>query len=221
MISFSDVSKRYATGFEALKSINLEIKTGELVILTGPSGAGKSTLLKLAAGIEYASSGNVVVAGQNLSRLKPQALAVLRRNIGLIFQDHKLLFDRNVFENTALPLAINGYSKADIGKRVRAALDKVGLLDRERANPIQLSGGEQQRLCIARAIVNRPAILIADEPTGNLDSNYAIAIMDLFKSFNQVGVTVIITTHDQAMADRYKPRRLHLENGKLLGEVVA
>ena len=221
MISFLEVSKRYASGHEALKSVSLEIKAGELVIFTGPSGAGKSTLLKLAAGIEYASSGSVVVAGQNLSRLKPQALAVLRRNIGLIFQDHKLLFDRNVFENTALPLAISGYSKADIGKRVRAALDKVGLLDREKANPIQLSGGEQQRLCIARAIVNRPAILIADEPTGNLDSNYAIAIMDLFKSFNQVGVTVIVTTHDQSMAARYNPRHLHLENGKLLNEVVA
>jgi cell division transport system ATP-binding protein len=221
VISFSNVSKRYVSGFEALKSINLEIKTGELVILTGPSGAGKSTLLKLAAGIEYASSGTVMVAEQNLSRLKPQALAVLRRNIGLIFQDHKLLFDRSVFENAALPLAINGYSRADIGKRVRAALDKVGLLDREKANPIQLSGGEQQRLCIARAIVNRPAILIADEPTGNLDSNYAIAIMDLFKSFNQVGVTVIVTTHDQGMAARYNPRRLHIENGKLLDEVIA
>ena len=220
MISFSNVSKRYAAGFEALKSINLEINAGELVILTGPSGAGKSTLLKLAAGIEYASTGNVIVAEQNLSKLKPQALAVLRRNIGLIFQDHKLLFDRSVFENAALPLAINGYSKADIGKRVRAALDKVGLLDREKANPIQLSGGEQQRLCIARAIVNRPAILIADEPTGNLDANYAIAIMDLFKSFNQVGVTVIITTHDHAMATRYNPRHLHLENGKLINGVT-
>lgn len=221
MIGFSQVTKRYSNGFEALKSVSFEVDEGELVVLTGHSGAGKSTLLKLAAGIEHATSGSVVVAGQNLSRLKPQAVALLRRNIGLVFQDHKLLFDRNAFENVALPLAITGYSRIDAARRVRAALDKVGLLDREKANPIQLSGGEQQRLCIARAIVNRPAILIADEPSGNLDAEYAAAIMDLFRSFNQVGATVIISTHDEALAARYQPRRLHLERGHLTNGVAA
>ena len=215
MIAFSTVSKRYSNGFDALKQISFEVNDGELVVITGHSGAGKSTLLKLIAGIEYATGGNVVVGGQNLSRMHSQALALLRRNIGLVFQDHKLLFDRNVYYNVALPLAISGFSRSDAGKRVRAALDKVGLLDREKANPIQLSGGEQQRLCIARAIVNRPAVLIADEPTGNLDTEYAVAIMDLFKSFNQVGVTVLISTHDDALAARYNPRVLHLEHGKL------
>ena len=221
MIGFSQVTKRYSNGFEALKSVSFEVDEGELVVLTGHSGAGKSTLLKLAAGIEHATSGSVVVAGQNLSRLKPQAVALLRRNIGLVFQDHKLLFDRNAFENVALPLAITGYSRVDAARRVRAALDKVGLLDREKANPIQLSGGEQQRLCIARAIVNRPAILIADEPSGNLDAEYAVAIMDLFRSFNQVGATVIISTHDEALAARYQPRRLHLDRGHLANGVAA
>jgi cell division transport system ATP-binding protein len=220
VISFSEVTKRYSNGFEALRTISFEVREGELMVVTGHSGAGKSTLLKLAAGIEYTSSGSVVVAGQNLSRLKPQALALLRRNIGLIFQDHKLLFDRNVFENVALPLAISGYSRTDTVRRVHAALDKVGLLNREKANPVQLSGGEQQRLCIARAIVNRPAVLIADEPSGNLDVDYAVAIMDLFKSFNQVGVTVLISTHDEALAVRCNPRRLHIDKGRLVKEVT-
>ena len=215
MISFSEVSKRYSNGFEALKRVSFVINEGELVAVTGHSGAGKSTLLRLLAGIEYATAGDVLVAGQNLSRLRPQALAVLRRNLGLVFQDHKLLFDRDVYHNVAMPLAISGYSRADAGRRVRAALDKVGLLEREKAKPITLSGGEQQRLCIARAIVNRPALLIADEPTGNLDADYAVAIMDLFKSFNQVGVTVLISTHDEALAGRYKPRLLHLDQGRL------
>jgi cell division transport system ATP-binding protein len=215
VISFSNVTKRYSNGFEALKKVNFEVREGELAIITGHSGAGKSTLLKLIAGIENATSGSVLVAGQNLSRLRSQTIALLRRNIGLIFQDHKLLFDRNVFENVALPLAISGYSRADAARRVRAALDKVGLLNREKANPIQLSGGEQQCLCIARAIVNRPAILLADEPSGNLDSKYAVALMDLFKSFNQVGVTVLISTHDETLASRHNPRRLHLEQGQL------
>lgn len=221
MISFSDVSKRYSTSFEALKHVSFDVKEGELIVVTGHSGAGKSTLLKLIAGIEYASNGSVTVAGQNLSRMRAQALALLRRNIGLVFQDHKLLFDRNVFENVSLPLSISGFSRGDAARRVRAALDKVGLLDREKANPIQLSGGEQQRLCIARAIVNRPAVLIADEPTGNLDSDYAAAIMDLFKSFNQVGVTVLISTHDEALATRYQARVLHLEQGRLAMEAAA
>lgn len=215
MIQLSGVTKRYSNGFEALKQVSFEVKDGEFAVVTGHSGAGKSTLLKLIAGIELPTSGSVVVGGQNVSRLNSHAMALLRRNIGLVFQDHKLLFDRSVFDNVALPLAISGFSAKDAAKRVRAALDKVGLLDREKANPIQLSGGEQQRLCTARAIVNRPAILIADEPTGNLDSDYARVIMDMFKSFNQVGVTVIVSTHDEHLVERYQPRQLALTQGRL------
>jgi len=215
MIQLSGVTKRYSDGFEALKEVNLIVNDGEFVVVTGHSGAGKSTLLKLVAGIELPTVGSVVVGGQNLNRLSMQAMALLRRYIGLVFQDHKLLFERSVFENVALPLAISGFSPKDAAKRVRAALNKVGLLDREKANPIQLSGGEQQRLCIARAIVNRPAILIADEPTGNLDSDYARTIMDMFRSFNQVGVTVLLSTHDAQWAERHQARKLTLVRGKL------
>ncbi len=215
MITFSNTVKRYPNGFEALKGVTLTIDKGEMVAITGQSGAGKSTLLKLAAGIEAASKGSVLVNNQNLAEVKEAGLGVLRRNLGLVFQDHKLLFDRNAFENVALPLSITGFPRADIGKRVRAALDKVGLLDREKANPITLSGGEQQRLCIARAIVNRPAILIADEPTGHLDQAYGATILDLFKSFNQVGVTVLLSTHDELNLARLKCRRIHLDKGKV------
>ncbi|MGB8857516.1 MAG: cell division ATP-binding protein FtsE [Burkholderiales bacterium] len=213
MIDFNKVSKRYANGYEALKNISLSVNKGEMVFITGHSGAGKSTMLKLIAGVERASHGSVNVNGQNVGTLRESALAVLRRNIGLVFQDHKLLFDRNVFENIALPLYIGDYTPAEVGKRVRAALDKVGLLGREKNNPVTLSSGEQQRLCIARAIVNRPSILIADEPTGNLDAEYAAQIVDLFKSFNQVGVTTIIATHDAAMIEKLKPRTVHLDHG--------
>jgi cell division transport system ATP-binding protein len=215
LITFSNTVKRYPNGFEALKGVTLTIEKGEMVAITGHSGAGKSTLLKLAAGIEAASKGSVLVNNQNLAQLKETGLGVLRRNLGLVFQDHKLLFDRNAFENVALPLSITGFPRADIGKRVRAALDKVGLLDREKANPITLSGGEQQRLCIARAIVNRPAILIADEPTGHLDQDYGARILDLFKSFNQVGVTVLLSTHDELNLARLNCRRVHLNLGKI------
>ncbi len=215
MITFSNTVKRYPNGFEALKGVTLTIEKGEMVAITGHSGAGKSTLLKLAAGIEAASKGSVLVNSQNLAQLKETGLGVLRRNLGLVFQDHKLLFDRNAFENVALPLSITGFPRADISKRVRAALDKVGLLDREKANPITLSGGEQQRLCIARAIVNRPAILIADEPTGHLDQDYGARILDLFKSFNQVGVTVLLSTHDELNLTRLNCRRVHLNLGKI------
>jgi cell division transport system ATP-binding protein len=215
LITFSNTVKRYPNGFEALKGVTLTIEKGEMVAITGHSGAGKSTLLKLAAGIEAASKGSVLVNNQNLAQLKETGLGVLRRNLGLVFQDHKLLFDRNAFENVALPLSITGFPRADIGKRVRAALDKVGLLDREKANPITLSGGEQQRLCIARAIVNRPAILIADEPTGHLDQEYGARILDLFKSFNQVGVTVLLSTHDELNLMRLNCRRVHLDLGKI------
>jgi cell division transport system ATP-binding protein len=215
VIQFASVFKRYSNGFEALKNLSFHIERGAMVFLTGHSGAGKSTLLKLIAGIELPTSGTVSVNGQNLKRLRGSALAVVRRNIGLVFQDHKLLFDRTVFDNVVLPLYINGYRPGDMVRRVRAALDKVGLLDRERAYPVALSGGEQQRLCIARAIVNRPAILIADEPTGNLDADYAHTILDLFQSFNQVGTTVVVSTHDLAQVERLKPRILYLEHGKL------
>ncbi|MBL8510727.1 MAG: ATP-binding cassette domain-containing protein [Betaproteobacteria bacterium] len=215
MIVFSNTVKRYPSGFEALKGVALTIEKGEMVAVTGHSGAGKSTLLKLAAGLELATQGSVLVNNQNLRQLKESGLSVLRRNLGLVFQDHKLLFDRTVFDNVALPLEIAAFSRGEMGKRVRAALDKVGLLNREKANPIALSGGEQQRLCIARAIVNRPAILIADEPTGNLDAGYAAAIMDLFTSFNQVGVTVLLSTHDEASLVRLNCRRINLDQGRL------
>ena len=216
MISFDHVSKRYANGYEALKNVSFRVRAGEMVFITGHSGAGKSTLLKLVAALEQPNAGSVRVNEQDLSRLRPYASAILRRNVGLVFQDHKLLFDRSVFDNVALPLHIEGYGRDDCARRVRAALGKVGLLGRENADPIALSGGEQQRLCIARAIVNRPAILIADEPTGNLDAEYAHVILDMFRSFNQVGVTVLIATHDTASVERLKPRVLQLEQGKLV-----
>jgi cell division transport system ATP-binding protein len=215
MISFSRVSKRYPGGFEALRNVTLAIQPGELAFVTGHSGAGKSTLLKLMAAIERPTAGSVIVNGQNVGALRARAIPFLRRNFGLIFQDHKLLFDRSVFDNVVLPLHINGYSRGEAARRVRAALDKVGLLGRERAYPVALSGGEQQRLAIARAIVHRPAILLADEPTGNLDAAYASELAALFKSFNQVGVTVIIATHDESFATGLKPRVIHLTHGEL------
>jgi cell division transport system ATP-binding protein len=215
VIEFKKVYKIYSNGYEALKNVSLHVDKGDMVFITGHSGAGKSTLLKLIAGIERASQGSVIVSGQNVGTLRESGLAVLRRNIGLVFQDHKLLFDRNVFENIALPLYIGNYTPIEVGKRVRAALDKVGLLGREKHNPVTLSGGEQQRLCIARAIVNRPSILIADEPTGNLDAEYAAQIVGLFKSFNQVGVTTLISTHDASMIEKLQPRTLHLDRGML------
>ncbi|HEY2627750.1 MAG TPA: ATP-binding cassette domain-containing protein [Usitatibacter sp.] len=215
MIQFSSVAKRYPGGLEALRGVSVDILAGEMVAVTGHSGAGKSTLLKLAAGIERATSGTVVVNGQNLGALGETALAILRRRIGFVFQDHKLLFDRNAYDNVALPLRVSGFAGDEIGRRVRAALDKVGLLARERAMPIALSGGEQQRLCIARAIVNRPSILIADEPTGNLDSDYARAILELFQSFHRVGTTVLLSTHDEAGVDRLGCRRVSLASGAI------
>jgi cell division transport system ATP-binding protein len=213
VIRFSAVAKRYPGGLEALRGVTAEVAEGEMVAVTGRSGAGKSTLLKLAAGIERASSGSVLVSGQNLGALGDTALAVLRRRIGFVFQDHKLLFDRNAYENVALPLRVSGFARDEIGKRVRASLDKVGLLGREGDAPVALSTGEQQRLCIARAIVNRPSILIADEPTGILDADYAAAIVDLFTSFNQVGVTVMMSTHDEASLARLNCRRIALDGG--------
>jgi cell division transport system ATP-binding protein len=214
MISFSQVSKRYPGGLEALRGVSLTIERSEMVFITGPSGAGKSTVLKLMAAIERPTSGSVLVNNQNVGRLRARAVPFLRRNFGLIFQDQKLLFDRSAFDNVMLPLAITGFERREAARRVRAALDKVGLLSKERANPVRLSGGEQQRLAIARAIVHRPAVLLADEPTGNLDAAYALEIGELFRSFNQVGVTIVIATHDESLAARLKPRRIALKEGR-------
>jgi len=215
VISFSQVCKRYPGGHEALKNLAFTVLAREMVIVTGHSGAGKSTLLKLIAAIERPTSGTVIVNGQNVGAMRASAIPYLRRNLGLVFQDQKLLFDRTVLDNVLLPLQVTGHDRRDAGKRARAALDKVGLLARERSKPITLSGGEQQRLCIARAIVNRPSILLADEPTASLDAAYAGEIMEIFRSFNQVGVTVLIATHDESMVERLRPRVLHLDHGAL------
>jgi cell division transport system ATP-binding protein len=217
LISFSAVSKRYPGGLEALRGVSFTIDTGELVFVTGPSGAGKSTLLKLIPAIERPTAGSVVVNGQNVGALKRGAIPYLRRNLGLVFQDHKLLYDRSVFDNVMLPLSFGTLAPRDAARRARAALDKVGLLARERANPIQLSGGEQQRLAIARAVVNRPAVLVADEPTANLDEDSAWRIVDILLSFHQVGVTLIVATHDQALVARHGRRVLQLAAGRLAG----
>ena len=215
MISFKNVSKRYPDGYVALNNIDLSIEPGEMVFLTGHSGAGKSTLLKLIAAIERPTSGTIAISGQNVAQLKLGAIPYLRRKIGFIFQDHKLLFDRNVFDNVLLPLQIGSFENHMMVSRVRAALDKVGLLKKEKSMPIALSGGERQRLCIARAVVHRPSILIADEPTGNLDVDYARDIMAMFTSFNQVGVTVLIATHDASLLEDTQHRILSLKQGKL------
>ncbi|MDD2721336.1 MAG: cell division ATP-binding protein FtsE [Gallionella sp.] len=215
MISFNQVFKRYPGGYEALKNVSFEVVQGEMAFLTGHSGAGKSTLLKLIAAIERPNSGSVLVNNQNVGVLKEAALPYLRRHLGIIFQDHKLLFDRSVFDNVLLPLQICGFDSRESSKRVRAALDKVGLLKHEKTNPIALSGGEQQRLCIARAIVNRPTILLADEPTGNLDAEYAQAIMQIFKSFHQVGVTLLISTHDTTVLQDKDIRVITLKQGEV------
>ncbi|HYI86841.1 MAG TPA: cell division ATP-binding protein FtsE [Burkholderiales bacterium] len=216
MVSFSAVAKRYPGGLEALKNVSFSLQAGELAFLTGRSGAGKSTLLKLIPAIERPSAGSVVVNGQNVASLKRAALPYLRRNIGLVFQDQKLLYDRSVYDNVMLPLAFSAHAPKEAARRARAALDKVNLLGREKANPIQLSGGEQQRLAIARAVVNRPAVLVADEPTANLDAESAIRILEIFVAFNQVGVTVLIATHDQTLVERYGKRVLRLEGGRIV-----
>jgi cell division transport system ATP-binding protein len=215
LVSFSAVAKRYPGGQEALKDVSFALGAGELAFLTGRSGAGKSTLLKLIPAIERPSAGSVVVNGQNVGALKRAAIPYLRRNIGLVFQDQKLLYDRSVYDNVMLPLAFSAHAPKEAARRARAALDKVGLLGRERANPIQLSGGEQQRLAIARAVVNRPALLVADEPTANLDAESAARILDIFVEFNRVGVTVLIATHDHGLVQRYGKRLLQLEGGRI------
>ena len=220
MIRFETVSKRYDTGYEALARVDFEVESGEMLFLTGHSGAGKSTLMKLILLMEQPSHGHVFVDGHHLARLPKSQLPFFRRNIGVVFQNHQLLFDRTVYDNVALPLQVAGYPHQEIGKRVRAALDKVDLLDKERTNPMALSGGEQQRVGIARAVVNKPTLLLADEPTGNLDPELSNEIMTLFRQFNEVGTTVMIATHDVELLKRMNKRVLGLVQGKLVHDGV-
>lgn len=218
MIKLSHINKRYPNGHEALKDVSFDIEQGEMVFLAGHSGAGKSTLFKLITSIEKPTSGQLFVDKQNVSRLRDSKVAILRREIGVIFQDHKLLMDRTVFDNVALPLIVIGMPHDEIKKRVRAALGKVGLDGKESQKPVTLSGGEQQRVGIARAVINRPNILLADEPTGNLDESLSDEIIDIFADFNRVGVTVLIATHDLRQVERLSKRTLHLEQGELIGD---
>ena len=215
MIRFDQVHKRYPTGREALAGVSFDIADGELVFLTGHSGAGKSSILKLIALIERPTRGQVLVDRQNTAGVGTRAIAHFRRHIGVVFQDHKLLHDRPVADNVALPLIIAGVPRREIDKRVRAALDQVGLLGKERSRPLELSTGEQQRVGIARAVVAKPRLLIADEPTGNLDPELALEIMRLFKRFNDVGATVVIATHDVHLIERFAARRIVLDQGRV------
>ena len=216
MIQLNNVFKRYPGGFDALRNVSFEVADGELVFITGHSGAGKSTLLKILTLIETASRGQVVVNNKNVARLPRRRIPYFRREIGVVFQDNKLLHDRTVFDNVALPLVVAGLSHQEIGRRTRAALDKVGLLGKEKMRPITLSGGEQQRVGIARAVVNKPALLLADEPTGNLDADMADQIIDLFDDFNRHGVCVLIATHDLRQIQRMRKRVLALKDGELI-----
>ena len=215
MIVASNLTKRYPGGYEALRDVSFEISQGQMVLITGHSGAGKTTLVKLVATIERPTSGSLVVNGQNLAALRRNALPYVRRHFGLVFQDQKLLFDRSALDNVLLPLQIAGLPHREAVRRGQAALDKVGLLAREKANPIALSGGEQQRLAIARAVVNRPTVLLADEPTGNLDAASATEILEIFADFHRVGVTVVVATHDQTWIERYHPNVLRLDHGRV------
>jgi cell division transport system ATP-binding protein len=216
MIVASNLSKRYPGGYEAVKEVSFAIEAGQMVFITGHSGAGKTTLVKLIASIERPTAGSLVVNGQNLAALRRSAIPYLRRNLGLVFQDQRLLFDRSVLDNVLLPLQIVGLPRREAIRRAQAALDKVGLLAREKARPIALSGGEQQRLAIARAVVNRPTVLLADEPTGNLDAESAGEILEIFADFHRVGVTVVVATHDQNWIERYHPNVIRLDHGRLL-----
>ena len=215
MICFDNLSKRYPGGFEALRNVNFKMDAGEMAFLTGHSGAGKSTLLKLLMLMERPTSGNLLINGKNLNRLSNSQIPMYRRQEGVVFQNHQLLLDRTVFDNVALPLQVSGYPASEIGRRVRAALDGVGLLDKEQQNPMALSGGEQQRVGIARAVVHKPRILLADEPTGNLDPQLSTEIMALFRRFQSVGVTVLIATHDINLINRMQLRIMRLEDGEL------
>ena len=221
MIRFDRVAKRYPSGREAIAELSLEVAPGEMVFLTGHSGAGKSTALKLIALMERPTRGQILVGGRSIAGISRRDIAGYRRNIGMVFQDHKLLHDRPIWDNVALPLVICGTPRREIDRRVRAALDQVGLLGREKSVPIELSTGEQQRVGIARAIVGKPPIVIADEPTGNLDPELALEIMRLFRRFNEVGVTVVIASHDLNLIEQIGVRRIALVDGRLAGESVA
>ncbi len=216
MIHFHEVNKRYPNGYEALRRVSFELARGEMAFLTGHSGAGKTTVLRLIALIERVNRGHIIVGGENLSRMSKRRIPYFRRHIGMVFQNHRLLMDRTVFDNVALPLVIAGYPHQDVGRRVRAALDKVGLLGKERLNPVTLSSGEQQRVGIARSVVNKPAILLADEPTGNLDPELSYEIMALFQRFNHFGVTVLIASHDLSLISGMGHRMLILKGGTLV-----
>ena len=215
MICFDNLSKRYPGGFEALRNVSFKMEAGEMAFLTGHSGAGKSTLLKLLMLMERPTSGNLLINGKNLNRLSNSQIPMYRRQVGVVFQNHQLLLDRTAFDNVALPLQVSGYPAKEIGRRVRAALDGVGLLDKEQQKPMALSGGEQQRVGIARAVVHKPRILLADEPTGNLDPQLSTEIMALFRRFQSVGVTVLIATHDISLINRMQLRIMRLEDGEL------
>ena len=218
MIHFDNVSKRYPEGYEALSGVNLHLDAGELAFLTGHSGAGKSTLLKLLMLLERPTSGALLINGKNVSRLSNYRIPSYRRQLGVVFQDHQLLMDRTVFDNVALPLQVAGYSRKETGRRVRAALDSVSLLSKEKQSPLALSGGEQQRVGIARAVVHKPRILLADEPTGNLDPKLSAEIMNLFQRFQDVGVTVLIATHDVDLINRLNHRIVRLEQGTVVDD---
>ncbi len=215
MIRFDNISKRYPGGFEALSRVSFHLPRGKLSYLTGHSGAGKSTLLKLIALIERPSRGQIFLDGVNLNNVRNKRIPHIRRNIGIIFQNHHLLYDRPVYDNVAMPLVIQGYRHREIGKRVRAALDQVGLLNKEKADPITLSGGEQQRVGIARAIVHKPALLLADEPTGNLDPELSREVMQLFARFNQFGTTVLIASHDLDLINQMGFPAISLNKGTI------
>lgn len=216
MIEYHNVFKRYQGGADALHNVSTRVEPGEMVFVTGHSGAGKSTLLRLTILLEHCTRGHILIGGHNLSRIPQRKIPYFRRNIGVVFQDHRLLRDRTVFDNVALPLVVAGYAHAEITRRVRAALDKVDLLSKERQYPVSLSGGEQQRVGIARAVVHKPPVLLADEPTGNLDPDLSREIMALFSQFNQVGVTVMVATHDLILVREFGRRVIELSNGTLV-----
>lgn len=218
IITFEHVGKRYGGRYEALADLNFTINAGEMVFLTGHSGAGKSSVLKLLTCLERPSRGRIIVGGRDLASMRAARIPFYRRQIGVVFQDHQLLFDRSVFDNVAMPLMIQGMHPRDAARRVRAALDKVGLLHREHALPIELSGGEQQRIGIARAVVNKPALLLADEPTGNLDPQLSADIMRLFEDFNRIGTTVLLASHDLALIARLRHRVMKLRDGRLISD---
>ncbi|MEY4718726.1 MAG: hypothetical protein RL563_1344 [Pseudomonadota bacterium] len=216
MLRLEHVSKRYPDAGEALSDVSFHLQRGEMAFLTGRSGAGKSTLFKVIAMMEQVSRGQVSLDGQNITRVLDRKVPYIRRNMGLIFQDYKLLSDRTVFDNVALPLIVSGVTHQEISRRVRAALDKVSLLGKEWKYPLALSGGEQQRVGIARAIVNKPKLILADEPTGNLDPDLSAEIMHMFEQFTQVGVTLLIATHDIELVERLSHRVLTLDKGRLI-----